>query len=154
VLPDFALIRPPSVAEALSAIDEDHLPVCGPDGSLERLAALEQRTELEGQLENVRRELRNLAEAEPDLAVVEEAAEQRVLTDPHSAARFRVNGPLSNLPEFGDAFSCKAGAPMRPANTCTWRLPPRFLITLPPSRRSHSSGGQKNDIGTTSGQAT
>ena len=32
--------------------------------------------------------------------------------DPHPIAKFRVNGPLSNLPEFQQAFACKAGAPM------------------------------------------
>lgn len=39
-----------------------------------------------------------------------------VTTDPHSPARFRVIGPLSNLPEFASAFSCEEGTPMvRPA---------------------------------------
>ncbi len=32
--------------------------------------------------------------------------------DPHPIAKYRVNGPLSNLPEFQQAFACKAGAPM------------------------------------------
>jgi endothelin-converting enzyme/putative endopeptidase len=32
-----------------------------------------------------------------------------VQTDPHPIAKYRVNGPLSNLPAFGTAFSCKAG---------------------------------------------
>ena len=36
----------------------------------------------------------------------------RTLTDPHSPAPFRVNGPLSNFPEFAKAFGCKAGDPM------------------------------------------
>ncbi len=31
------------------------------------------------------------------------------LTDPHSPARFRVNGPMSNLPEFYAAFAVKKG---------------------------------------------
>ena len=36
--------------------------------------------------------------------------------DPHPIAKFRVNGPLSNMPDFARAFSCKADAPMvRPA---------------------------------------
>jgi putative endopeptidase len=35
-----------------------------------------------------------------------------VATNPHAPPRFRVNGPLSNLPEFATAFHCKEGAPM------------------------------------------
>jgi putative endopeptidase len=40
--------------------------------------------------------------------------------DPHPIAKYRVIGPLSNLPEFQEAFGCKADAPMvRPkANRC------------------------------------
>jgi predicted metalloendopeptidase len=47
-----------------------------------------------------------------------EDALRRVKTDPHSPAQFRVNGPLSNTPEFWEAFSCKPGTPMHPANAC------------------------------------
>jgi endothelin-converting enzyme/putative endopeptidase len=36
----------------------------------------------------------------------------RVQTDPHSPAQYRVDGPLSNLPEFASAFACKAGDKM------------------------------------------
>jgi putative endopeptidase len=32
--------------------------------------------------------------------------------DPHPIAKYRVNGPLSNLPAFREAFECKAEAPM------------------------------------------
>ncbi len=39
-------------------------------------------------------------------------------TDPHSPSRFRANGVLVNVPEFGKAFSCKVGQPMMPAKTC------------------------------------
>ncbi|MFI5351314.1 MAG: M13-type metalloendopeptidase, partial [Elusimicrobiota bacterium] len=34
------------------------------------------------------------------------------LTNPHSPARYRINGVVVNMPEFARAFSCKAGAPM------------------------------------------
>jgi putative endopeptidase len=43
----------------------------------------------------------------------------RLLTnvDPHPLAQFRVNGPLSNLPTFAQAFQCKQDDPMvRPPN--------------------------------------
>jgi endothelin-converting enzyme/putative endopeptidase len=33
-------------------------------------------------------------------------------TDPHSPPRYRVNGLMVNMPEFAQAFSCKAGQPM------------------------------------------
>jgi putative endopeptidase len=42
----------------------------------------------------------------------------RATTDTHSPARFRVNGTVSNMPEFAKAFSCKAGAPMVRQNAC------------------------------------
>jgi putative endopeptidase len=40
--------------------------------------------------------------------------------DPHSPPRLRVNGPVSNLPEFAAAFSCKEGSKMSrpPADRC------------------------------------
>jgi len=42
----------------------------------------------------------------------------RVLTDEHSPARFRVDGTVVNMPEFQQAFSCKAGQPMVHADSC------------------------------------
>lgn len=42
----------------------------------------------------------------------------RAATDPHAAPRFRVNGPLVNLPEFAAAFQCEPGEPMHPTETC------------------------------------
>jgi len=41
-----------------------------------------------------------------------------IKTDTHSPPRFRVNGALMNLPEFGEAFSCEVGSPMRPEKIC------------------------------------
>ena len=32
--------------------------------------------------------------------------------DPHPLPKFRANGPLSNMPQFAQAFQCKAGDPM------------------------------------------
>jgi putative endopeptidase len=39
----------------------------------------------------------------------------RALTDPHSPAQNRINGVVVNMPEFQQAFQCKAGQPMVPA---------------------------------------
>jgi len=41
-----------------------------------------------------------------------------VLTNPHSIPKYRVNNVVSNMPEFQQAFSCKAGSPMVRANQC------------------------------------
>jgi putative endopeptidase len=39
-------------------------------------------------------------------------------TNPHSPNEFRVNGVVSNMPEFAGAFSCKPGQPMVRAKSC------------------------------------
>jgi len=40
------------------------------------------------------------------------------LTNPHSPDRYRVNGIVSNLPEFQRAFKCKDDAPMVREKAC------------------------------------
>ena len=41
-----------------------------------------------------------------------QAARLRNATDPHPLAKFRVNGPLSNMPQFAAAYACKEGDAM------------------------------------------
>lgn len=43
---------------------------------------------------------------------------QQVLTDSHSHARYRVNGPTSNMTEFAKAFGCREGQKMVRKNIC------------------------------------
>jgi putative endopeptidase len=45
-------------------------------------------------------------------------ARRRVLIDPHSPGKERVNGSVQNFDEFGKAFNCKKGTPMYPTNSC------------------------------------
>jgi endothelin-converting enzyme/putative endopeptidase len=41
----------------------------------------------------------------------------RAITDPHSPAKYRINGVVVNMPEFATAFSCKPGSPLvKPAD--------------------------------------
>jgi len=50
--------------------------------------------------------------------VTPEAQRVRVNTDPHPMNKFRVNGPLSNMPQFAQAFGCKSTDPMVRADRC------------------------------------
>jgi predicted metalloendopeptidase len=47
-----------------------------------------------------------------------ETARTRVLTDPHSPGKYRVNGVVQNMPEFQKAWGCKPGQPMVAENAC------------------------------------
>ena len=48
----------------------------------------------------------------------EQSLRLRTQTDPHSPGQWRVNGVVSNMPEFQKAFACKADAPMVRAKQC------------------------------------
>jgi endothelin-converting enzyme/putative endopeptidase len=48
----------------------------------------------------------------------EQSLRLRTQTDPHSPGKWRVNGVVSNMPEFQKAFSCKVGQPMVRENAC------------------------------------
>jgi len=47
-----------------------------------------------------------------------EFSRARVLTDPHSPGKYRVNGTVQNMPEFQKAWGCKTGQPMVAENAC------------------------------------
>jgi predicted metalloendopeptidase len=50
--------------------------------------------------------------------IAPEEEQLRAKKDPHSPARYRVNGVLVNIPKFAEAFSCKEGSPMAPRDRC------------------------------------
>ncbi|KAG8296924.1 NEDD8 protease nep2 [Homalodisca vitripennis] len=47
-----------------------------------------------------------------------ESLRERIHTDTHSPAEFRVNGVLKNFPEFSKVFQCGSGDAMNPENKC------------------------------------
>ena len=47
-----------------------------------------------------------------------EAERLQVATNSHALPKWRVNGPLSNMPQFAKAFGCKSGQPMVRENAC------------------------------------
>jgi putative endopeptidase len=47
-----------------------------------------------------------------------ELSRMLVTVDPHSPGRYRVNGVVQNMPEFQQAWGCKAGQPMVRENAC------------------------------------
>ncbi|HET9406714.1 MAG TPA: M13 family metallopeptidase [Candidatus Sulfotelmatobacter sp.] len=48
----------------------------------------------------------------------DETKRMRATVDPHSPGKYRTNGVVSNMPEFQQAFHCKAGSPMVNQNRC------------------------------------
>ncbi len=51
-----------------------------------------------------------------------ENARVRALTDPHSPAKYRINGVVVNMPEFGPELCCKSGSPMVKASDKVCRV--------------------------------
>ena len=49
----------------------------------------------------------------------DETKRLRATVDPHSPEKYRTNGVVSNLPQFQEAFHCKAGSPMVNQNRCS-----------------------------------
>jgi putative endopeptidase len=49
----------------------------------------------------------------------DETKRLRATVDPHSPEKYRTNGVVSNMPEFREAFHCKAGSPMVNQNRCS-----------------------------------
>ncbi|KAF9300330.1 hypothetical protein BGZ74_008006 [Mortierella antarctica] len=47
-----------------------------------------------------------------------EVVQLKILEDVHAPAKWRVNGPIQNLPDFANVFKCKAGTPMNPVKRC------------------------------------
>jgi endothelin-converting enzyme/putative endopeptidase len=47
-----------------------------------------------------------------------ESKRVNAITNPHSPEEYRVNGVVSNMPEFAHAFSCKVGQPMVRKDPC------------------------------------
>ncbi|MEZ5399616.1 MAG: M13 family metallopeptidase [Bryobacteraceae bacterium] len=50
--------------------------------------------------------------------ITNDAARLRAETDPHAPGEYRVNGVVSNMPEFRNSYSCKAGQAMVRENAC------------------------------------
>jgi predicted metalloendopeptidase len=44
--------------------------------------------------------------------ITEESARLQAQTNPHALSEFRVNGVVSNMPEFQKTFACQTGQPM------------------------------------------
>ena len=45
--------------------------------------------------------------------------EMMARTNPHSPAKWRVNGPMADVPAFAQAYQCKAGTPMNSGKVCS-----------------------------------
>ncbi|CAF4895993.1 unnamed protein product [Pieris macdunnoughi] len=51
-------------------------------------------------------------------AMTKESTKMQIEKDDHTVAKYRVIGPISNLPEFSKEFNCPLGSPMNPKYKC------------------------------------
>ncbi|XP_022118451.2 endothelin-converting enzyme homolog isoform X2 [Pieris rapae] len=51
-------------------------------------------------------------------AMTKESTKMQIEKDDHTVAKYRVIGPISNLPEFSKEFNCPLGSPMNPKHKC------------------------------------
>ena len=75
-----------------------------------------------------------------------EALVQRIRTDPHSPAQFRVDGTLYNVPEFANAFNCSPKAKVRGSVDLTERSLYQLFSSTLPQRNDAFSGRDQGTI--------
>jgi endothelin-converting enzyme/putative endopeptidase len=51
--------------------------------------------------------------------LTKEAERTQIQTDTHSIPKYRVNGVLSNIPDFAKVYQCKEGQEMSPKERCS-----------------------------------
>ncbi|XP_041983759.1 endothelin-converting enzyme homolog isoform X2 [Aricia agestis] len=51
-------------------------------------------------------------------AMTKESTKMQIEKDDHTVAKYRVIGPISNLPEFSEEFNCPLGSNMNPKHKC------------------------------------
>lgn len=51
-------------------------------------------------------------------AMTKESTKMQIEKDDHTVAKYRVIGPISNLPDFSQEFNCKSGTKMNPIDKC------------------------------------
>ena len=50
--------------------------------------------------------------------MTKESTKMQIEKDDHTVAKYRVIGPISNLPDFSQEFNCRPGTKMNPVDKC------------------------------------